>query len=122
MDRFFKNIGLRAQLPSTELHITGIVAMFVASKYEDVVPLLMRTVVNKIGHGKFPLRQIEEKELDILKVLEYRLGVPTIKEYMDRYLEEIANLVNREKYLPNKLLLCTMKTLPFSYELSQLPP
>lgn len=53
MDRYFKNMGLIAHLPSSELHITGIVSMFLASKYEDVVPLLMRTVVNKIGHGKF---------------------------------------------------------------------
>lgn len=43
--------------------------MFIASKYEDVVPLMMRTVVNKIGHNKFELKVIEEKEREMLRVL-----------------------------------------------------
>ena len=75
-------------MPSTELHVSGVVAMFIASKYEDVVPLLMRTVVNKIGHNKFTVRQIEEKELEILKTLSYKVGAPTVKEFLDRYIEE----------------------------------
>lgn len=51
MDRFFKNTKKR--LKSYELHLIGIISMFIASKYEEVVPLLMRTIVNKIGHNKF---------------------------------------------------------------------
>jgi hypothetical protein len=54
MDRFFKSID--QPVPSSELHLTGVVSMFVASKYEDIVPLMMKTVVNKIGHNKFELR------------------------------------------------------------------
>jgi hypothetical protein len=54
LDRYFKNTN--KPLPSTELHISGIVSMFIASKYEDVIPLLMRTVINKIGHNKFSIR------------------------------------------------------------------
>jgi len=51
LDRYFKNSV--KPLASTELHISGIVSMFIASKYEDIIPLLMRTIVNKIGHSKF---------------------------------------------------------------------
>ena len=65
MDRYFKNI--KQSMPSSELHLTGIVAMFISSKYEDIVPLLMKTVLNKIGHNKFELPQIQNKELEILK-------------------------------------------------------
>lgn len=43
--------------------------MFVASKYEEIIPLLMRTVINKIGHNKFSVRQIEEKEIELLKTI-----------------------------------------------------
>ncbi len=64
MDRFFKDT--ERTLPSSELHLTGVVCMFIASKYEDVVPLMMRTVINKIGHNKFELTQIEHKELELL--------------------------------------------------------
>ena len=51
MDRYFKQN--MQNLPSSELHLTGIVSMFIASKYEDIVPLMMKTVINKIGHNKF---------------------------------------------------------------------
>ena len=53
-------------LLSQDLHLSGIVSMFIASKYEDIIPLLMRTVVNKIGHSKFAIREIELKELEML--------------------------------------------------------
>ena len=91
MDRYFKSVEM--SLPSSDLHLTGIVTMFIASKYEDVVPLMMRTVVNKIGHNKFELRQIEDKELDVLKVLGYKIGSPTVKEFLDRYMEELSDIM-----------------------------
>ena len=53
MDRYFKK--KTEPQPSTELHLTGILSMFIASKYEDIVPLMMKTVINKIGHNKFDL-------------------------------------------------------------------
>jgi cyclin A len=51
MDRYFKNTD--SLLKSSDLHLVGVATMFIASKYEDVIPLLMRTVINKIGHNKF---------------------------------------------------------------------
>jgi cyclin A len=56
MDRYFKNSD--KQLQSSDLHLLGVVSMFIASKYEDVIPLLMKTVINKIGHDKFSQKQI----------------------------------------------------------------
>ena len=65
--------------------------MFIASKYEDIVPLMMKTVINKIGHNKFELAAIQEKELEILRVLSYKVGAPTIKEFLDRLLLELSD-------------------------------
>ncbi len=90
MDRYFAKV--ERKLEAGELHLTGIVSMFIASKYEDVVPLLMKTILNKIGHNKFPLEVIQNKELEILKVLGYRIGCPTVKESLDRLFEEIKEL------------------------------
>jgi hypothetical protein len=87
LDRYFKN--MEKAMPSGELHLTGIISMFIASKYEDIIPLMMRTVINKIGHNKFSLLQIEEKELEILRVLGYRIGAPTVKEFLDRFQEDL---------------------------------
>lgn len=63
--------------------------MFMASKYEDVYPLLMKTVFNKIGHTKIPVDSIRAKELEILRVLGFKLGAPTVLEFLDRYISEI---------------------------------
>jgi Cyclin, N-terminal domain len=61
------------------------VAMFISSKYEDLSPLLMRTVINKIGHGKYTVKSVLERELDILRTLEFRVGAPTMLEFIERY-------------------------------------
>ena len=119
MDRYFKNVSI--SLPSTELHLAGVVSMFVASKYEDIVPLMMKTVVNKIGHNKFELRQIEEKELDLLRVNDYKVGVPTIKEFLDRFLEKLSGLLSKQDRSVYRYLMCLAKMTCFSYDIQQLP-
>ena len=40
--------------------------MFLSTKYEDVIPLLSKTIVHKIGHDKFPLADVHRKEMEIL--------------------------------------------------------
>lgn len=50
MDRFFK---ASPGLESRKLHLVGISCMFIASKYEDIYPLMMKTMVNKIAHNKY---------------------------------------------------------------------
>ncbi len=118
MDRYFKEVGTEQK--ASELHLVGVVSMFIASKYEDVIPLLMKTVVNKIGHGKFPIELIQSKELEILKVLGYRIGVPTVKEHLDRFFEETASLYASSKNL--RELACYIAKLScLNYNLAQLP-
>jgi cyclin A len=81
MDRYFKQC--EQKLESGDLHLIGVVSMFIASKYEDVIPLLMKTVIVKIGHNKFNQNQIELMELEMLRTLSFKLGVPTVKEFTD---------------------------------------
>ena len=63
--------------------------MFIASKYEDVYPLLMKTVFSKIGHTKIPVEVLRAKELEILREIGFKLGAPTPLEFLDRYMNEI---------------------------------
>jgi cyclin B/cyclin A len=64
--------------------------MFMASKYEDVFPLLMKTVFNKIGHKKFAIEDIRSREMDILRVLGFKIGgYPTALEFLTSYLEQV---------------------------------
>ena len=52
MDLFFKKE--QKTLGIEELHVIGVVCMMIASKYEDIKPLSMKTVVSKIGHERLP--------------------------------------------------------------------
>jgi len=66
--------------------------MFMASKYEDVYPLLMKTVFNKIGHKKVSVDAIRAKELEILRALGFMVGAgPTPLEFLEKYIAEILN-------------------------------
>ena len=50
----------------------------------------MKTVFNKIGHKKFPIDAIRLREMDILRVLGFKVGCcPTPLEFLTSYLEQI---------------------------------
>lgn len=119
LDRYFKLSN--KNLNSSDLHVSGIVAMFIASKYEDVIPLLMRTVLNKIGHSKFELSQIEDKEFELLKTIGFKIGAPTVKEFLDRYCEELADILpqNNDKF--KKICTFISKLAFHNYSLMQMP-
>lgn len=69
MDRYFKDCPQRKEV--SDLHITGVTSMFIASKFEDIFPLKMKTVHEKIAHSKLQIEKIKELELDIMKVIKY---------------------------------------------------
>lgn len=50
MDRYFSKVP--DNLEVSALHVSGVAAMFLASKYEDIYPLKMRDVYEKIGHKR----------------------------------------------------------------------
>jgi hypothetical protein len=69
MDRYFKNCPGPKEVG--DLHVIGVTTMFLASKFEDIYPLKMKTVYEKIAHKKLEIERIKELELDIMKVIDY---------------------------------------------------
>jgi hypothetical protein len=65
LDRYLKNKPQSVEI--ADLHVMGVTTMFIASKYEDVYPLKMKMVFEKIAHKKLPIERIKSLELDILK-------------------------------------------------------
>ena len=118
LDRYFKHSD--KNLTSSDLHISGIVSMFIASKYEDVIPILMRTVINKIGHNKFEVPQIEDKELEVLKTIGFKIGAPTVKEFLDRYCEELAEILPKSDKF-KKICTFVARMASHNYSLMQMP-
>jgi hypothetical protein len=51
MDKF---ISLSPTILKTDdIHLIGITSMFIASKFEDIMPIRMNSIVHKIGHSQF---------------------------------------------------------------------
>ena len=85
LDRYFK--GKQETREVSDLHILGVTSMFVASKYEDIYPLKMKMVFEKIAHKKLPVEKIKAMEMDILKVIHYKIPAPTSYEFLKSYLK-----------------------------------
>lgn len=66
--------------------------MFVASKFEDIHPLKMKIVFEKIGHQKLPVENIKQCELEILKALHYKIAAPTLLEFLRLYLKQVLDI------------------------------
>lgn len=66
--------------------------MFIASKYEDIYPLKMKMVFEKIAHKKLSIEKIKGLEMDILKVINYRIAAPTSLDFLKVYLKLVLNI------------------------------
>jgi glycine cleavage system protein P-like pyridoxal-binding family len=90
MDRYFKNCA-NVKLIS-DLHITGVTSMFIASKFEDIYPLKMKTVHEKIAHSKLEIQQIKSLELDIMKTINYKIHAPTVLDFLKVFLLDVLGI------------------------------
>lgn len=90
MDRYFKN-SLKT-IDVSELHIIGVTSMFLASKFEDIYPLKMKTVYEKIGHQKLSIQEIKDLELDMMKTIKYKIHAPTVLDFLKVYLLEVLGI------------------------------
>ena len=90
MDRYFKNSIARKEV--SDLHIVGVTSMFIASKFEDIYPLKMKTVYEKIAHKKLEINRIKELELDILSSISYKIHAPTVLDFLKVYMAEVLGI------------------------------
>ena len=74
------------------MHIIGVTCMFISSKYEDIYPLKMKMVYEKIAHKKLPIEKIKNLEMDIMKVINYRIPAPTSLDFLKVYLKEVLGI------------------------------
>jgi len=86
----------KSSLNDNNVHLLGIVCMFLASKIEDLCPFQMYHTKVKIGHGKFSEKEIKDKEKDILKIIEFKLVTATTYDFIKTYLYDLY-VNNKEK-------------------------
>ena len=90
LDRYFKNCTGSKEV--SDLHVTGVTTMFIASKFEDIYPLKMKTVFEKIAHKKLDIKKIKTLELEIMKSIDYKIHAPTILDFLKVYLVEVLGI------------------------------
>lgn len=87
LDRYLKRKAAPQEI--ADLHVMGVCAMFIASKYEDIYPLKMKMVFEKIAHKKIPVERIKALELDYLKTIHYRIPAPSVLDFLRIYLRDV---------------------------------
>ena len=106
MDRYFKECEKKnIILQPSELHLIGIVSMFIASKYQDIYPMRIKVIQEKIAHGKLSCDDIKKREEEIMKFLDYSIGLPTIWDFINIFIEEIFFVENNNYHINCKILL-----------------
>lgn len=70
------------QLTDKDIHLLGIVCMFIACKMQESSNLTLKQVYEKIAAKKFSVKDILQAELKILATISYDLVVPTPIEFL----------------------------------------
>ena len=99
-DRFAK--GCEKILEVGDLHVLGVTSMFVASKFEDIYPLKMKTVHEKIAHSKLDVEKIKTLELEIMRIIKYKIHAPTVLDFLKVYLLEALDIHIQSKTITKK--------------------
>jgi len=79
IDRFLSQMSL----PTSNLQLLGVAAMFIASKYEEIYPPYLHQFV-EVTDDTYSGRQIRKMEQEILKALNFRISIPTIIYFLKR--------------------------------------
>ncbi|XP_041972822.1 G2/mitotic-specific cyclin-B3 isoform X2 [Aricia agestis] len=72
------------QLTKEELQLLGASALFIASKYDERIPPLVDDFLY-ICDGAYTLNQLLKMEMNILRVIDYDLGIPLSYRFLRRY-------------------------------------
>jgi hypothetical protein len=89
----------KEKLSNQDIHLTGIVCLFIASKMEDIIPLRMSHIRMKIGHGKFTEKDIKRKERKILEILEFDLIMTSTYDFIKTFIYDFCH--NNKEYIDN---------------------
>ena len=73
-----------------DVHLTGIVSMFIASKYVDYYPLKMNIVHEMIAHKSFAQESIKAKEREIMRTIKFNITFPTMLTFLENIIETFS--------------------------------
>lgn len=71
MDKFFN--FTKKILEDKDIHLIGLACIFLASKFEDLIPFQIYHIITEIGKNKFSVKQLLHKEKEILKEIKFNV-------------------------------------------------
>lgn len=92
-----------------DVHLIGLVCVYMASKMEDIIPLHMVHIKKKIGHDKFSENQIIMMERDILNTFDWDILFLTTYDTVKMFLSDF--------YVNNKDMIHNLKMNVICYDL-----
>lgn len=81
-------------LENKDIHQGGVVAMYLASKYEDVFPLHSKIVSEKIAHNAISPMDIVRKEREFLALFGFQMDFVTHFDFHQTYCDKIEKQIN----------------------------
>ncbi|KAL4466692.1 hypothetical protein ABPG72_009498 [Tetrahymena utriculariae] len=97
--------------------------MFIASKYEEIIPFSLQKIYEKIGHEKISMNQLKQTEAEILNTLGFNVSFPTLdilSNLMIKYLDSqdfFSNYSPQSKDFFKSLNSYMFKLATLDYEL-----
>jgi len=110
----------RRQVTRKTLQLVGVSCMFLASKYEEVYPPKVDDFVY-ISDNTYTRNEVLKMEQDVFKTLDYRLTVPTLFNFLQRYLSLVDGFSAHNENLAHLACYLAELTLPH-YKFFKYPP
>ncbi len=87
MDRFF--IESNTKFKPDDLHLIGICSIFISSKFNEIHPIKLSFLIEKISHNKFNKEQILKMEENIMFTLNFDILRPYSLNFAEYFFEEL---------------------------------
>lgn len=100
-----------------ELHLNGMVCMMIASKAEEVNFIKLKAVTETIGRNKFSREQIMQREVEILKAINFRTNFPTIYDLLRVSFRYVRFTCDKTDAFFRRSAFLLAKMCLFSYDL-----
>jgi len=105
-------------LSGDDIHLISVVSLFIASKYEEVIPLRMKTIIEKVAHSKYSKNDLLATEMLILKKLNFQIPRNHFLDFSYTFSEIILSNKNVEfKTKFEAILKSTYKMSLFEWKL-----
>lgn len=99
-DKYLTLCKGRKVLRNSDVHHIGISSMYLASKYEDVIPLNSFTAYEKISHKSFPQSEILKSESEFLRLFDFQLDLITAFDFHQYFIGSLKECNPKNSLMP----------------------